>query len=76
MSRLLFLVAIAVVVYLLLKSYRGRPSREDVPGKAEDMVRCAQCGVHLPRSESILADGKFFCSDAHRREFQSGSRKT
>jgi len=31
------------------------------------MVRCVYCGVHLPRSESLTSDGKFFCSDEHRR---------
>jgi uncharacterized protein len=31
------------------------------------MVRCAQCGVHLPRSEGVAAGGDFFCSEEHRR---------
>jgi uncharacterized protein len=31
------------------------------------MVRCAQCGVHLPRSEGFLSQGNYFCSDEHRR---------
>jgi uncharacterized protein len=35
------------------------------------MVRCVQCGVHLPKSESILAGGNYYCSDAHRREHTS-----
>ena len=39
---------------------------------AEAMVKCAQCGVHLPISEALLGSGnQFFCSDAHR-----GSRNT
>lgn len=73
MSRLLFLLAVAVVVYLLLKSFRRSASRQDgdVSAPAEEMVRCAQCGVHLPKSESILAGGNFYCSDAHRREHTS-----
>ncbi len=77
MSRLIFLVAAAIVVYLLLKSYRTRISAEKPPGHtqpppahAEDMVRCAHCGVHLPRSESIMAGGKFFCCEEHRRAHQ------
>ncbi len=71
MSRLLFLLAIVIVVYLLLRSYRRPAPKQDAAAPAEEMVRCAQCGVHLPKSESILAGGKFFCSDAHRREHQS-----
>jgi len=69
MSRLLFLIAIAAVVYLLIKSYRKNipPQDESV---TEDMVRCAHCGVHLPRSESVQAQALHFCSAAHRDAYQ------
>ena len=76
MSRFLFLVVVVVIVYWLLKSYRkqlpgegaqGKDDREeDTPRQAEDMVRCVHCGVHLPKHESILAGGKFYCGEAHR----------
>lgn len=76
MSRLLLLVIAVVIVYWLLKSYRKQlpgkgaqkdnDRRGDTSGQAEDMVRCVHCGVHLPKHESILADGKFYCSEAHR----------
>lgn len=64
MSRLLLLLVIAAAVYLLLRSYSRK---NDVRQKdtVEDMVRCAHCGVHLPRSESIQSDGKFYCSMEH-----------
>lgn len=70
MSRLIFLFAIAAVVYLLIKSYR-----RNVPEKkqevAEDMVRCAHCGVHLPMGESVRSGDQFFCCadhlDAHQK---------
>jgi uncharacterized protein len=71
MSRLLFLLAVAVVVYLLLRSYRRPAAKPDTSAPVEEMVRCVQCGVHLPKSESILAGGNFYCSDAHRREYTS-----
>ncbi len=82
MSRLILFAAIAAVVYLLLKSYRNRISAEPPPGRAEppqahaeDMVRCVHCGVHLPRSESIMSGGKFYCSEEHRRAHQSPADK-
>lgn len=69
MSRLLLLVAIAVVVYLLLRSFRKTAPQQDKT-VAEDMVRCAHCGVHLPKSESVMTDGRFFCSVEHRDAFR------
>jgi uncharacterized protein len=65
MSRLIFFAAIVAIVYLLLKSYRKPLPKVDTP--AQDMVRCEHCGVHLPKQESIQADGRYYCSDAHRR---------
>jgi uncharacterized protein len=68
MSRLLFFAVVAFVVYWLLKSYRRQLPRDDAASPpAEDMVRCVQCGVHLPKRESILADGQYYCSEEHRR---------
>ena len=69
MSRLFFLIAIAALVYLLVKSYRKNIPPQDEP-VTEDMVRCAHCGVHLPRSESVQAQGLHFCSAAHRDAHQ------
>jgi uncharacterized protein len=69
MSRLFLLMAIAVVVYLLIKSYRKNVPKQDNP-VAEDMVRCAHCGVHLPKGEGILADGHFFCCAEHRDAYR------
>jgi uncharacterized protein len=34
---------------------------------AEQMVRCAHCGIHLPRSEATLIDGRTWCSHEHAR---------
>ena len=71
MSRLFILLAVIAVVYWLLKTYRKQSPKQDVTTTSEDMVRCAQCGMHLPKSESILAGGNFFCSDAHHREYEA-----
>lgn len=75
MGKFLLLVAVAAIVWFLLRNYRraiARQQAEDespppaAQGSGEDMVRCAHCGVHLPRSESYLSDGKLYCSDEHR----------
>jgi uncharacterized protein len=74
MGRILFLVLIAVLFFLLIRSFTRslKKKREEIEKtqrslEGEDMVRCVHCGVHLPRSESIISEGKFFCSDEHRR---------
>ncbi len=69
MSRLIFLFAIAALVYLLLKSYRKDASAK--PPEPEDMVRCAHCGVHLPVSESVREGELYFCSAAHRDAYRT-----
>ena len=68
----LLLIALAVaVLFWLLFGRRGRVKPPRKPGGqpaggAEDMVVCAQCGVHLPRSEALAARGLHYCSSAHR----------
>lgn len=67
MSRLIFLFAIAVVIYLLVKSYHRKKPLQDKK-ITDDMVCCEHCGVHLPKSESVRADDHFFCSIQHRND--------
>jgi uncharacterized protein len=68
MSRLILLVIVIAVAYWLLRSYLKQAPKEEQPS-SEAMVQCARCGVHLPQSGAILADGKHFCCEAHRREY-------
>lgn len=76
MGKFLLLVALGAIVYFLLRNYKRAISRQQgdegaaapaARAAGEDMVRCAHCGVHLPRSDSYLSDGKLYCSDEHRR---------
>lgn len=38
------------------------------PKPLESMVRCAHCGIHLPRSEALLQNGQTWCSADHARQ--------
>ena len=76
MAKLLTILVLGIVVYLIVSRMRRRADRPASrrgrrptgPHRApEDMVRCAVCGVHLPRSESITSHGEFYCSDEHRQ---------
>ncbi|AOJ61561.1 deaminase [Burkholderia ubonensis] len=31
----------------------------------EPMVRCAECGVHAPKGDAVVAGGEYFCSPEH-----------
>jgi uncharacterized protein len=45
---------------------RQAPPRPMPPVAApEAMVRCAHCGIHLPRSEAVLVQGQTWCSAEH-----------
>lgn len=67
MGKLILLIVAGLVAYLVFKNYRRRVDHSDknAPRADESMVRCAECGVHHPRSESLLSAGKFYCSREH-----------
>ncbi len=48
---------------------RGAAGKGAAASLPEPMVRCAECGVHAPRSESINHAGHSFCSDEHARRY-------
>jgi len=70
MGRLILIaVAIAVAVWLLRRALtdpkdraKQQPERAGTP---DELVRCAHCGVHLPRSEARPAGDRQYCSDDH-----------
>jgi uncharacterized protein len=74
MKLLVIVLVLMLLVWLLFGSSRRRSAgawrdRAAAPGPglaAEDMVACAHCGVHLPASLALRADGRSYCSDAHR----------
>jgi uncharacterized protein len=77
MSRLLFWIALAILVVAAIRSklrtiaskdpaapQRRAPAPE---AKAEAMTSCAHCGLYFPASEAVRADGLDYCSPAHVR---------
>ncbi|MDZ7655866.1 MAG: PP0621 family protein [Sulfurimicrobium sp.] len=70
MIKILLLLAGVWLIYSLLKKYSRSLEKDEAAPPAqieEDMVRCVQCGVHLPRSEALLSRDEFFCCEEHRR---------
>ncbi|HLT99057.1 MAG TPA: PP0621 family protein [Burkholderiaceae bacterium] len=80
MGKILFWFVVIVVV-LFGARLLARSSSKDSAGtaptrrvdtkpdmsEAESMVRCQHCGIHLPRSEAFLSNGKTWCGPEHAR---------
>lgn len=73
MGKLLFLVAIGLIAYVVLKFFaRHRHSTPaQHPGAGEKMIACAHCRINVPLSEALQSGGQSFCSDEHRRIFDA-----
>jgi len=76
----LLVAALVLVVFWLWRNNReternDAAARPPAPPKAgtavAEMVACEVCGLHLPKSEALIAGKGIYCSDAHRR--QAGS---
>jgi uncharacterized protein len=82
----LLLLGVFLAVYLLWRWQRAQeraerkarsappppPPRPAPPALPQEIVQCAACDVHLPRSEALAdARGLHYCCPEHRR--QAGS---
>jgi len=72
-TRLLFWALLGLVAYLALRrlardGQASKRQRAGSSGAAEDMVRCAVCGLNLPKSEALALDGRWACCAEHARQ--------
>lgn len=68
--KILLLVGIGFAAWAMIRSFkRSLDIPPDTPRKAsiETMVKCARCGVNLPRSEGLLSNGEIYCSEEHQK---------
>ena len=68
--KILLLLVIGFVVYGMIRAYQrslNKPPASEREQTVEDMVKCAHCGVNLPRSEAIYSGGDFFCTPEHKQ---------
>ena len=69
--RFLVLILVVVLAVWLVRRALRAGNRSQVPEskspEAGDLVRCARCGVHLPRTEARQADGRLYCGEEHAR---------
>ena len=64
--RLLFLLAIIMAAIWLWRRIAASTRRSDDSSAAPaPMVRCAHCGVHVPRARALAQGDSWYCSQAH-----------
>jgi uncharacterized protein len=75
--KFLLMLALLAVVFFMLGARRGRPgepearSRPQPPAQPKAMLRCAECGMHLPADEALPGKGGVFCGAEHRNRFEA-----
>ena len=66
MGRVLTLIILAALVWWVFRSFMRAQVRDEAPRgrslEAEDMVKCARCGVNMPRSEAREDGGRVVCA--------------
>lgn len=70
MLKILLLIAIVFIALAVFRAYQRslkKPAAPPREAEVEDMVKCAHCGVNLPRSEAIYSGGDFFCTPEHKQ---------
>ena len=66
--RLIILLLLAYLIWRLIRVTREalRPRQQTAVDRVARMVKCRQCGTHVPEQEAIQDGDRSFCSDAHR----------
>ena len=71
MFRLIVLIVLVVLaVWLIRRALHGASGKTGTQTRApvqQDLVSCARCGVHLPRSDAHSAAGELYCGEEHAR---------
>ncbi|MCB2253262.1 PP0621 family protein [Pseudomonas chlororaphis] len=67
MLRLLFWIALIAAAVWLWRKFKQPTSGASAPREpnAAPMVRCAHCGVHLPRDRALSLEQQWYCSQGH-----------
>jgi uncharacterized protein len=70
MIRLIMWIALIVAAIWFFKRLVKGPAPRPKPATPElnaaPMVRCAQCGVHVPRDRALSQEQQWYCTESHR----------
>jgi hypothetical protein len=66
MPRILLYILLGWVLYHVIKRViaivKPTPKNTQKP-PAENFVKCVQCGLHIPESESLIQDNQIICNN-------------
>lgn len=65
-------LVLLVVLVVAIGIWRGRRAKDAASSQApgalpQDMLACAHCGIHIPRSEALVLGSQAYCCPEHRR---------
>ncbi|MCX7961992.1 MAG: PP0621 family protein [Burkholderiales bacterium] len=64
---LLILLVVVLLAWLLRRALAGRARGAPHADAGVPLVRCAHCGLNLPKTEARSAGGRHYCSEEHWR---------
>jgi uncharacterized protein len=79
MKLLLLLAALALGLWLWRSGRGGSPDKSPRPSvksdaavtKAQEMIPCALCRMHVPQAEAVAGTRGSYCCEQHRRQAES-----
>ncbi len=67
MARILILIILGWILYQVIKrmatSADSKPNIKSEEKPEEKIVQCANCGCHVPESESIIKNNQIICNN-------------
>ena len=67
MARILILIFLAWLLYQIIKRLaakaNAKTSEKSGAKPAQNFVKCAHCGCHMPEAESQIIDNKIVCNN-------------
>jgi formylmethanofuran dehydrogenase subunit E len=63
MARILILIILVWILYQIVKRLIASNQSESATKPVESFVQCAQCGCHVPLSESQMINNKIICNN-------------
>lgn len=75
MFKIIYLLVLFLVIFLIVKSYQRKKRQkalasENKKSKSLKIVKCQQCGLHLPQKQATVDKGEVFCCLEHANQYR------